>query len=104
MGDGRSVSAGGHAPTKAESFIRGATLRTRGRAGRSAEDRLLCKQEALGSNPSRSPPLEVQTKFLAARIQHGPWSNYFRFLPGPAPMHGRRQSAQHGPPTISPAN
>ena len=40
--------------TKAESFIRGATLRTRGRAGRSAEDRLLCKQEALGSNPSRS--------------------------------------------------
>src|SRR5437879_13036127 len=41
-------------PTKAESFIRGATLRTRGRAGRSAEDRLLCKQEALGSNPSRS--------------------------------------------------
>src|SRR3990170_796240 len=25
-----------------------------GRAGRSAEDRLLCKQEALGSNPSRS--------------------------------------------------
>src|SRR5438046_10448242 len=60
MGDGRSVSAGGHAPTKAESFIRGATLRTRGRAGRSAEDRLLCKQEALGSNPSRSTPLEVQ--------------------------------------------
>src|SRR5207302_1665405 len=41
-------------PTKAESFIREATLRTRGRAGRSAEDRLLCKQEALGSNPSRS--------------------------------------------------
>src|SRR5438309_5684081 len=43
-------------PTKAESFIRGATLRTRGRAGRSAEDRLLCKQEALGSHPSRSIP------------------------------------------------
>src|SRR2546427_1613396 len=56
---------------KAESFIRGATLRTRGRAGRSAEDRLLCKQEALGSNPSRSTPLEVQSKFRPARIQFG---------------------------------
>src|SRR2546425_3974946 len=54
IGDGRTVSAGGYNPTKAESFIRGATLRTRGRAGRSAGDRLLCKQEALGSNPSRS--------------------------------------------------
>src|SRR5207253_8127664 len=60
IGDGRTVSAGGHTPTKAESFIRGATLRTRGRAGRSAEDRLLCKQEALGSNPSRSIPLRFK--------------------------------------------
>src|SRR3989475_1975873 len=60
IGDGRTVSAGRHTPMKAESFIRGATLRTRGRAGRSAEDRLLCKQEALGSNPSRSTLLEVQ--------------------------------------------
>src|SRR2546427_11570615 len=71
IGDGRTVSAGGYNPTKAESFIRGATLRTRGRAGRSAEDRLLCKQEALGSNPSRSTPLEVQSKFRPARIQFG---------------------------------
>src|SRR5207247_2730804 len=30
-------------------------------AGRSAEDRLLCKQEVLGSNPSRSTPTWVQT-------------------------------------------
>src|SRR5437667_1718403 len=37
----------------AESFIPCRVLRT-ARAGRSAEDRLLCKQEALGSNPSRS--------------------------------------------------
>ena len=56
-------------PTKAESFIRGATLRTRGRAGRSAEDRLLCKQEALGSNPSRSTPRWVQT--LSGPFQTG---------------------------------
>src|SRR5437016_13828332 len=39
----------------AESFIPCTVLRT-ARAGRSAEDRLLCKQEALGSNPSRSIP------------------------------------------------
>ena len=39
----------------AESFIPCTVLRT-ARAGRSAEDRLLCKQEALGSNPSRSTP------------------------------------------------
>src|SRR2546428_12251696 len=62
-------------PTEAESFIRGATLRTRGRAGRSAEDRLLCKQEALGSNPSRSTLLEVQRKFRTPRVQFRPWSN-----------------------------
>src|SRR5438132_4011369 len=82
-------------PTKAESFIRGATLRTRGRAGRSAEDRLLCKQEALGSNPSRSTPLEVQGKFRAARVQFGPWSN-FRFLFGLAPTRWRRHRAREG--------
>src|SRR5256885_6230701 len=56
IGDGRTVSAGGYNPTKAGSFIRGATLRTRGRAGRSAEDRLLCRPEALGSTPNRSLP------------------------------------------------
>src|SRR5437016_6287057 len=76
-------------PTKAESFIRGATLRTRGRAGRSAEDRLLCKQEALGSNPSRSTPLEVHAEFRVARIQFGPWST-FRYLFGLALMRWRR--------------
>src|SRR5256885_8870071 len=69
---------GRRGPTNAESFIRGATLRTRGRAGRSAEDRLLCKQEALGSNPSRSNPPEVQSKFPPPRNQFGLSSN-FRF-------------------------
>src|SRR3989442_9314589 len=47
-----AIGPGSHA----ESFIWAATLCAR-RAGRSAEDRLLCKQEALGSNPSRSTPL-----------------------------------------------
>src|SRR5207249_1807806 len=89
IGDGRTVSAGGHTPAPAESFIRGATLRTRGRAGRSAEDRLLCKQEALGSNPSRSTLLEVHAEFRVARIQFGPWST-FRYLFGLALMRWRR--------------
>src|SRR5437773_5601405 len=89
VGDGRTVSAGGHTPAQAESFIRGATLRTRGRAGRSAEDRLLCKQEGLGSNPSRSTPLEVHAEFRVARIQFGPWST-FRYLFGLALMRWRR--------------
>src|SRR5437773_9566202 len=44
----------------AESFIPCTVLRT-ARAGRSAEDRLLCKQEALGSNPSRSMPYYIGT-------------------------------------------
>src|SRR2546425_3946672 len=42
----------------AESFIWAATLCAR-RAGRSAEDRLLCKQEVLGSNPSRSTQVQA---------------------------------------------
>src|SRR2546427_8565918 len=50
----------------AESFIWAATLCAR-RAGRSAEDRLLCKQEVLGSNPSRST--QVQAGGLYARVQ-----------------------------------
>src|SRR5207244_746993 len=32
-------------------------------AGRSAEDRLLCKQEVLGSNPSRSTPVPYLPRF-----------------------------------------
>src|SRR5438094_1485788 len=46
----------------AESFIPCTVLRT-ARAGRSAEDRLLCKQEALGSNPSRSTPVPYLPRF-----------------------------------------
>src|SRR5205809_5315450 len=72
----------------AESFIPCRVLRT-ARAGRSAEDRLLCKQEALGSNPSRSTPLEVHAEFRVARIQFGPWST-FRYLFGLALMRWRR--------------
>src|SRR3989441_12440444 len=52
-----AIGPGSHA----ESFIWAATLCAR-RAGRSAEDRLLCKQEVLGSNPSRSTPDRVQRK------------------------------------------
>src|SRR2546427_12497957 len=52
-----TIGPGSHA----ESFIWAATLCAR-RAGRSAEDRLLCKQEVLGSNPSRSTPDRVQRK------------------------------------------
>jgi hypothetical protein len=33
-------------------------------AGRSAEDRLLCKQEAMGSNPIRSIPIFPFQKYL----------------------------------------
>src|SRR6266705_4950160 len=46
----------------AESFISPAALCAR-RAGRSAEDRLLCKQEVLGSNPSRSTPVPYLPRF-----------------------------------------
>src|SRR5437016_13066544 len=63
----------------AESFIPCTVLRT-ARAGRSAEDRLLCKQEALGSNPSRSTPkvaLQLSSSgavpedsFALARLKH----------------------------------
>src|SRR2546427_10501756 len=48
--------------SRAESFIWAATLCAR-RAGRSAEDRLLCKQEVLGSNPSRSTPVPYLPRF-----------------------------------------
>src|SRR5438094_9375403 len=82
----------------AESFIPCRVLRT-ARAGRSVEDRLLCKQEALGSNPSRSTPLEVQPRFRPARIQFRPWSN-FRLPFGLAPMRCRRQSGSRGAPPI----
>src|SRR2546430_16120280 len=66
---------------KAESFIRGATLRTRGRAGRSAEDRLLCKQEALGSNPSRSTDISGSRELRSEERRVGKecrsrWSPY----------------------------
>src|SRR5437667_7560243 len=46
----------------AESFISPAALCAR-RAGRSAADRLLCKQEVLGSNPSRSTPVPYLPRF-----------------------------------------
>src|SRR2546426_9207919 len=59
-----AIGPGSHA----ESFIWAATLCAR-RAGRSAEDRLLCKQEVLGSNPSRST--QVQAGGLYARVQAG---------------------------------
>src|SRR2546425_13102960 len=49
-----AIGPGSHA----ESFIWAATLCAR-RAGRSAEDRLLCKQEVLGSNPSRSTQVQA---------------------------------------------
>src|SRR2546426_4158119 len=57
-----AIGPGSHA----ESFIWAATLCAR-RAGRSAEDRLLCKQEVLGSNPSRST--QVQAGGLYTREQ-----------------------------------
>src|SRR2546426_10543969 len=57
-----AIGPGSHA----ESFIWAATLCAR-RAGRSAEDRLLCKQEVLGSNPSRST--QVQAGGLYAPVQ-----------------------------------
>src|SRR5207245_1066231 len=57
-----AIGPGSHA----ESFIWAATLCAR-RAGRSAEDRLLCKQEVLGSNPSRST--QPQAGGLYARVQ-----------------------------------
>src|SRR5437016_10194910 len=53
-----AIGPGSHA----ESFICAATLCAR-RAGRSAEDRLLCKQEVLGSNPSRSTPVPYLPRF-----------------------------------------
>src|SRR3989441_11581553 len=53
-----AIGPGSHA----ESFIWAATLCAR-RAGRSAEDRLLCKQEVLGSNPSRSTPIPYLPRF-----------------------------------------
>src|SRR2546422_7817872 len=53
-----AIGPGSHA----ESFIWAATLCAR-RAGRSAEDRLLCKQEVLGSNPSRSTPVPYLLRF-----------------------------------------
>src|SRR2546422_11152470 len=59
-----AIGPGSHA----ESFIWAATLCAR-RAGRSAEDRLLCKQEVLGSNPSRST--QVQAGGLYAPVQAG---------------------------------
>src|SRR2546427_1418800 len=59
-----AIGPGSHA----ESFIWAATLCAR-RAGRSAEDRLLCKQEVLGSNPSRST--QPQAGGLYARVQAG---------------------------------
>src|SRR5437667_10881258 len=49
----------------AESFISPAALCAR-RAGRSAADRLLCKQEVLGSNPSRSTPVPYLPRFKSA--------------------------------------
>src|SRR5437899_11679511 len=57
-----AIGPGSHA----ESFIWAATLCAR-RAGRSAEDRLLCKQEVLGSTPRRST--HVQASVLYARVQ-----------------------------------
>src|SRR2546425_248264 len=57
-----AIGPGSHA----ESFIWAATLCAR-RAGRSAEDRLLCKQEVLGSNPSRST--QPQAGGLYARVE-----------------------------------
>src|SRR5947207_14597802 len=74
----------------AESFIPCRVLRT-ARAGRSAEDRLLCKQEALGSNPSRSTLLWVQTvSFLLAEpiVNRGP----------PPPPHRNRGGEEGCPP------
>ena len=50
----------------AESFIPCRVLRT-ARAGRSAEDRLLCKQEALGSNPSRSTSISDANALVCKR-------------------------------------
>src|SRR5436190_11756060 len=62
----------------AESFIPCTVLRT-ARAGRSAEDRLLCKQEALGSNPSRSTskpgfeaPFECRVGYLICPVVKPP--------------------------------
>src|SRR5712691_11423125 len=62
-----AIGPGSHA----ESFIWAATLCAR-RAGRSAEDRLLCKQEVLGSNPSRSTPVPYLPRFKST----------FRTVPG----------------------
>src|SRR5437667_11373740 len=66
----------------AESFIPCRVLRT-ARAGRSAEDRLLCKQEALGSNPSRSTPIPYLPRFKST-FRTVPDLGLGSFLPGPA--------------------
>src|SRR3989441_10258632 len=57
-----AIGPGSHA----ESFIWAATLCAR-RAGRSAEDRLLCKQEVLGSNPSRSTQVQAGGVYAPAQ-------------------------------------
>src|SRR5256712_10335954 len=87
-----AIGPGSHA----ESFIWAATLCAR-RAGRSAEDRLLCKQEVLGSNPSRST--QVQAGGIYAPGQAG------RPLARPSPPSGLRRHPPHvAPPAPRPPN
>src|SRR5438270_3953389 len=82
-------------PTKAESFIRGATLRTRGRAGRSAEDRLLCKQEALGSNPSRSIPLTFKPNSARGPNSVRTWVEFSEFVRTASSALEKTRSEEH---------
>src|SRR3989442_15002441 len=88
-----AIGPGSHA----ESFIWAATLCAR-RAGRSAEDRLLCKQEVLGSNPSRST--QPQAGGLYARAQSAPEP----VRQGPPPDLSRQppDAVRHPPPPQPP--
>ncbi len=73
--------------------MRAPTLCAPRRAGRSAEDRLLCKQEVLGSNPSRST-----TRLNPAGFHHGSDSDV---PPRAGTRHRRLASGDESQPGIS---
>src|SRR2546422_891086 len=88
-----AIGPGSHA----ESFIWAATLCAR-RAGRSAEDRLLCKQEVLGSNPSRSTQVQAEgrPRHSDDRLVRGPREDVLVIVPR-APMVHRDEAFRHRP-------
>src|SRR5256712_13545801 len=96
-----AIGPGSHA----ESFIWAATLCAR-RAGRSAEDRLLCKQEVLGSNPSRSTQPQAGGLYAPGQAVRRPLRHIpppdlrpdpLDGLPPPRPPQGSSAPVHNGP-------